>query len=78
MQKRGRGISTWTSCARGRIREGRVKSGDGHRARDAEEQYTRIGGPRGVYRKIAEVGEGKQTAAALLWSRQGGGHYELL
>ena len=35
-------------------------------------------GPRGVYRKMAEVGEGKQTAAALLWSRRGGGHYELL
>ena len=27
---------------------------------------------------MAEVGEGKRTAAALLWSRQGGGHYELL
>ena len=35
-------------------------------------------GPRGVYRKMAEVGEGKRTATALLWSRQGGGHYELL
>ena len=35
-------------------------------------------GPRGVYRKMAEMGEGKRTAAALLWSRQGGGHYELL
>ena len=35
-------------------------------------------GPRGVYRKMAEVGEGKRTAAALLWSRRGGGHYELL
>ena len=27
---------------------------------------------------MAEVGEGKRTAAALLWSRRGGGHYELL
>ena len=27
---------------------------------------------------MAEVGEGKWTAAALLWSRRGGGHYELL
>ena len=36
-------------------------------------------GPRGGYRKMAEVGEGKRTAAALrLWSRRGGGHYELL
>ena len=35
-------------------------------------------GPRGVYLKIAEVGEGKRTTAALLWSRRGGGHYELL
>ena len=35
-------------------------------------------GPQGVYRKMAEVGEGKRTAAALLWSRQGGGNYELL
>ena len=24
------------------------------------------------------MGEGKRTAAALLWSRRGGGHYELL
>ena len=35
-------------------------------------------GPRGIYRKMAEVGEGKRTAAALLWSRRGAGHYELL
>ena len=35
-------------------------------------------GPQGVYRKMAEVGGRKRTAAALLWSRQGGGHYELL
>ena len=27
---------------------------------------------------MAEVNEGKGTAAALLWSRVGGGHYELL
>ena len=27
---------------------------------------------------MAEVGEGKRTAALLLWSRRGGGHYELL
>ena len=27
---------------------------------------------------MAEVGEGKRTAAALLWSRRGGGYYELL
>ena len=27
---------------------------------------------------MAEVGEGKRTAAALLWSRRGGGHSELL
>ena len=27
---------------------------------------------------MAEVGEGKRTAAALLWSRRGGGHYDLL
>ena len=35
-------------------------------------------GSPGVYLKVAEVGEGKQTAAALLWSRRGGEHYELL
>ena len=35
-------------------------------------------GPKGVYRKMAEVGEGRRTAAALLWSRRGGGDYELL
>ena len=34
--------------------------------------------PRGLYRKMAEFGEGKRTAAALLWSRRRGGHYELL
>ena len=27
---------------------------------------------------MAEVGEGKLTAAVLLWSRRGGGHFELL
>ena len=32
--------------------------------------------PKGVYRKMAEVGEGERTAAALLWSRRG--RYELL
>ena len=31
-----------------------------------------------VYRKMREVGEGGRAAAALLWSRRGGGHYELL
>ena len=35
-------------------------------------------GPQGVYQKMAEVGEGKLTAAVLLWSRRGGGHCELL
>ena len=35
-------------------------------------------GPLGVYRKMAEVGEGKRTAAALLWGRRGWGHSELL
>ena len=32
----------------------------------------------GVYRKMAEVGERKRTAALLLWSQRGGRHYELL
>ena len=31
-----------------------------------------------MYPKMVEVGEGGQAAAALLWSRQGRGHYELL
>ena len=31
-----------------------------------------------MYGKIVEVGEGEQAAATLLWSRRGGGHYELL
>ena len=35
-------------------------------------------GPWEVYRKMEGVCEGKRTAAALLWSRRGGGHYELL
>ena len=35
-------------------------------------------GAKGLYRKMAEVGEGGRAAEALLSSRQGGAHYELL
>ena len=35
-------------------------------------------GPKEVLRKMAAVGEGGREAAALLWSRGGGVHYELL
>ena len=35
-------------------------------------------GPEGVYWKMAEMAEGRRTAVALLWSRRGGGHYEVL
>ena len=38
----------------------------------------RESGPKGVYLRMAEAGEGRWTAAALLWSRRGGGHFELL
>ena len=46
--------------------------------RECKEALYRELGPKGVYRKMAEVGEGGRAAAALLWSRRGGVHYELL
>ena len=66
-----------------KVRKGEIWGGACEVGRWAQSRGCRIAmyrdrGPRGVYRKMAEVGEGKRMAAALLWSRRGGGHYELL
>ena len=66
-----------------KVRRGEIWGGACEVERWAQSKGCRVAmyqewGPQGVYRKMAEVGEGKQTAAALLWSRRGGGHYELL
>ena len=66
-----------------KVRKGEIWGGACEVGRWAQSKACRIAmyqewGPRGVYRKMAEVGEGKGTAAALLSSRRGGGHYELL
>ena len=66
-----------------KVRRGEIWGGACEVGRWAQSKGCRVAmyqewGPRGVCWKMAEVGEGKQTAAALLWSRRGGGHYELL
>ena len=66
-----------------KVRRGEIWGGACEVGRWAQSKGCRVAmyqewGPRGVYLKMAEVGEGKRTAAALLCSRRGGGHYELL
>ena len=66
-----------------KVRKGEIWGGACEVGRSAQSRGCRIAmyrewAPKGVYRKMAEVGEGKRIAAALLWSRRGGGHYELL
>ena len=66
-----------------KVRGGEIWGGACEVGRWAQSKGCRVAtyqewGRRGVYRKMAEVGEGKRTAAALLSSRRGGGHYELL
>ena len=66
-----------------KVRRGVIVGGACEVGRWAQSKGCRVAiyqewGPRGFYRKMAEVGEGKGTAAALLWSRRGGAHYKLL
>ena len=79
---RDAGTRTWEQYL-DKVRKGEIWGGACDVGRWAQNKGCRIAmyrewGPRGVYRQMAEVGEGKRTAAALLWSRRGGGHYELL
>ena len=79
---RDAGARTWDQYL-DKVRRGEIWGGACEVGRWAQSKGCRVAmyqewGPQGMYRKMAEVGEGKQTAAALLWSRRGGGHYELL
>ena len=79
---RDAGARTWEQYL-DRVHRGEIWGGACEVGRWAQSKGGRIAkyqewGPRGVYRKMAEVGEGKRTAGAPLWSRRGGGHYELL
>ena len=79
---RDAGARTWDQYL-DKVRMGEIWGGACEVGRWAQSKGCRVPmyqewGPQGVYRKMAEVGEGKRTAAALPWSRRGGGHYELL
>ena len=79
---RDAGVQTWEQSL-DKVRKGEIWGGACEVGRWAQRRGCKIAlyrewGPKWVYRKMAEVGEGRRTAAALLWSRRGGGHYELL
>ena len=79
---RDAGARTWDQYL-DKVRRGEIWGGACEVGRWAQSKGCRVAmyqewGPQGVYQKMAEVGEGRRTAAALLWSRRGGGHYELL
>ena len=79
---RDAGARTWDQYL-DKVRRGEIWGGACEVGRWAQSKGCRVAmyqewGPRGVYRKMAEVGEGRRTAAALPWSRRGGGHYKLL
>ena len=68
---------------RDKVRRGEIWGGACEVGRWAQSKGCRVAmyqewGPRWGYRKMAAVKEGKRTAAALPWSRRGGGHYEVL
>ena len=70
------GAQTWEQYL-DKVRKGEIWGGACEVGRWAQNKGCRIAmyrewGPRGVYRRMAEVGGGKRTAAALLWSRRGG------
>ena len=82
MVMRNAGARTWDQYM-DKVHKGEIWGGACEVGRWAQSKGCRIAmcqksGPRGVYRKMAEMVEGKQTAAALRWSRRRGGHYELL
>ena len=71
---RDAGARTWDQYL-DKVRRGEIWGGACEIGRWAQSKGCRVvmyqeWGPRGVYRKMAEVGEGKRTAAALLWSRR--------
>ena len=79
---RDAGVRTWEQYLE-KVRTGEGWGGAWAVGRWAPERGCKIPlyrewGPKGVYPKMAEVGEGGRAAASLLWSRPGGGHYELL
>ena len=79
---RDAGARTWDQyldkVRRGEIWGGACEVGSRGQSKGCRVAMYQEWGLRGVYRKMAGSGEGKRTAAALLWTRQGGGHYELL
>ena len=79
---RDAGVWTWEQYL-DKVRKGEIWGGACQVGRWAQSKGCRIAmyrewGPKGGYRRMAEVCEGKRTAAALLWSTRGGGYYELL
>ena len=79
---RDAGIQRWEQYL-DKVRKGEIWGGACEVGRWAQSRGCRIAmyrewGPKGVYRKMAELGEEKPTAAALLWSRRGGGHFQVL
>ena len=72
------GVQTWGEYL-DKVRTGWIWGGACEVGRWAHQRGCRIAlyrewGPRGVYQKMAEVGEGGRRAAVLLWSRREGGH----
>ena len=79
---RDAGVRTWEQYL-DKVRKGEIWRGACEVRRSAQSRGCKLAmyrelGPKGVYRRMAELGEGKRTAGALLWSRRGGSHYELL
>ena len=76
------GVRTWMQyldkVRKGEIWGGACEFGRWAQRRGCKNALYREWGPKGVYQKMTELPEGRRTAAALLWSRKGGEHYELL
>ena len=72
---RDAGLRTWEQypdkMRKGEIRGGACEVGRWAQSKGCGIAMYREWGPKGVYQKMAEVGEGKRTEAALLWSRRG-------
>ena len=79
---RDAGVRTWEQYL-DKVRTGEIWEGAWEVGRWAHQGGCKVAlyrewGPKGVYRKMAEAGEGGRGAAALLWSRRRGGHQDLL
>ena len=74
---RDAGVRTWEQnldkVRRGEICAGAWEAGRSVQRRGCKIAFCREWGPKGVYQEMAEAGEGRRAAAALLWSRRGGG-----